>query len=422
MTDRNRDLFSWLDGGRSPYHTVALAAEYLKNEGFSALDLGENFRVEKGGKYYVENGTFLAAFTVGQDADYFRIAAAHTDWPCMRIKPNPEQICGGCCKLSVEAYGSAILSSWLDRPLSLAGIALVQTDDPMHPQVCPVCWDEPLMTIPNLAIHMNREVNKGVAVKPNVDMLPICRSVQSGWGKDGYLLGKLADKLKVKEEQLLSFELYVYCAEKAQTVGFENDLISAPRLDNLTSVHACLTGLTAATGKGINVAVLFDNEEIGSNTHRGGDGNLLPLVLEKVSIALGMDRTAYLNACVKGLLLSCDVAHGVHPNHAEYADIANGPVLGGGVALKRSPRYASEAETCAVIEGLCRENEIPLQSYMNRADLPGGSTIGTMTSALLAMPAVDVGVPILAMHSARELMGAKDQEALCRLCEAFFDK
>lgn len=422
MTDRNRDLFSWLDGGRSPYHTVALAAEYLKNEGFSALDLGKNFRVEKGGKYYVENGTFLAAFTVGQDADYFRIAAAHTDWPCMRIKPNPEQICGGCCKLSVEAYGSAIFSSWLDRPLSLAGIALVQTDDPMHPQVCPVCWDEPLMTIPNLAIHMNREVNKGVAVKPNIDMLPICRSVQTGWGKDGYLLGKLADKLKVKEEQILSFELYVYCAEKAQTVGFENDLISAPRLDNLTSVHACLTGLTEASGNGINVAVLFDNEEIGSNTRRGGDSSLLPLILEKITLALGMDRAAFLNACIKGMLLSCDVAHAVHPNHAEFADIANGPVLNGGVALKRSPRYASEAETCAVIESLCRENEIPLQSYMNRADLPGGGTIGSMTSALLSMPAVDVGVPILAMHSARELMGAKDQEALCRLCEAFFDR
>lgn len=422
MSEINRELFHWLSSGRSPYHTVSAAVDYLKNAGFSALSLGGSFPVCKGGKYYVENGTFLAAFTVGQDADYFRIAAAHTDWPCMRIKPHPEQVSGGCCKLSVEPYGGAILNSWLDRPLSLAGIVLLQTDDPMRPQARLVSWDEPLMTIPNLAIHMNREVNKGVATKPNVDMLPLCRSVSSGWEKDGYLLNKLAKKLNVQPERILSFELYVYCAEEAQTVGFEGDLISSPRLDNLTSVHACLSALVKAEGKGINVAVLFDNEEIGSNTRRGGDSNTLSLILEKLSLALNMDRTDYLNACINGMLLSCDVAHAVHPNHAEYADIANGPVLNGGIALKRSPRYSSEAETCAIIEGLCRENRIPLQIYMNRADLPGGSTIGSMASALLAMPAADIGAPILAMHSARELMGAKDQEALCRLCEAFFNR
>lgn len=421
MSDTNCTLLSWLNSGRSPYHTVAAAAKFLEDEGFAPLSLGGRFDICRGGKYYTRNGTFLAAFTVGQDADYFRIAAAHTDWPCMRIKPQPEQLSGGCCRLSVEPYGGAILNSWLDRPLSLAGIAMVQTDDPMHPEVRLVSWDEPLMTIPNLAIHMNREVNKGVAMKPNVDMLPLCRTVQSGWGRDGYLLGKLSDKLNVEKERILSFELYVYCAEEAQIIGFENDLISAPRLDNLTSVHACLTGLTKASGKGINVAVLFDNEEIGSNTRRGGDSSVLGLILEKISAALGMDRTAYLNACLNGMLLSCDVAHAVHPNHAEYADPANGPVLNGGVALKRSPRYSSDAETCAVITGLCRRNEIPLQSYMNRADLPGGSTIGSMASALLSMPAADIGVPILAMHSARELMGAKDQDAICRLCEAFFD-
>lgn len=422
MSDTYNDLLCWLNDGRSPYHTVAAAVKYLKNEGFTALSFGGSFDLRRGGRYYVEDGTFLAAFTVGKDADRFRIAAAHTDWPCMRIKPHPEQVSGGCCKLSVEPYGGAILNSWFDRPLSLAGIALVQTDDPMRPEKRLVSWDEPLMTIPNLAIHMNREVNKGVAVKPNVDMLPICRSISSGWEKDGYLQKKLADKLEVQEDRILSYELYVYCAEEAQVLGFENDLISSPRLDNLTSVHACLSGLTKADGKGINVAVLFDNEEIGSNTHRGGDSNALSVILEKLSIALGMDRAAFLNACIHGMLLSCDVAHAVHPNHSEYADAANGPVLNGGVALKRSPRYSSEAETCAVIAGLCREHNIPLQVYMNRADLPGGSTVGAMASALLAMPAADIGVPILAMHSARELMGARDQEALCRLCEAFFNE
>ena len=182
-----------------------------------------------------------------------------------------------------------------------------------------------------------------------------------------------------------------------------------------------MDGLCKASGHGINVAVLYDNEEIGSNTRHGADSQTLSVLLEKLAIALGMDRTAFLNACVNGMLLSCDVAHAQHPNHGEFADTSCAPVMNGGVALKRSPRYSSDAETCAVIAGLCEKHGIPLQVYMNRADLPGGSTVGSMASALLAMPAADIGVPILAMHSARELMGVRDQEAICRLCEAFFD-
>lgn len=421
MSDSVSELCRWLARGISPYHTVAAAAEYLQAQGFSALTLTERFDVSRGGKYYVSHGTALIAFAIGQRADAFRIAAAHTDWPCLRVKPVPEQISGGCCRLSVEPYGGAILHSWLDRPLSLAGVAAVRTDDPLRPDVRLVSWDEPLLTIPSLAIHMNREVNKGVATKPEVDMLPLCRTVGAGWSKDGYLLGRLADRLRVPREDVLSFELYVYCDEAPQRVGFEGDFLSSPRLDNLTSVHACLTGLCGASGSQINVAVLYDNEEIGSNTRRGADSALLPVVLEKLALALGMDRAAYLDACTKGFLLSCDVAHAVHPNHPEYADPAHAPVMNGGVALKRSPRYSSEAETCAVIRALCEREDIPLQTYMNRADLPGGSTVGSMASALLAMPAADVGVPILAMHAARETMGARDQAAICRLCEAFFD-
>lgn len=421
MSEYLTDLRRFLDRGVSPYHAVREATELLTAKGFTALALGDAFELSRGGSYFVEYGTFLAAFTVGEDADFFRIAAAHTDWPCLRVKPEPELLSGGCCKLSVEPYGGTIYNTWLDRPLSLAGVALVRTDDPMRPEQRLVSWGEPLLTIPNLAIHMNREVNKGVPLKPNIDLLPLCRTVQSDWGKDGYLLGKLAEKLGVSTEEVLSFELYVYCAEKAQVVGFEGDFLSSPRLDNLTSVHAVLDGLIKASGRGINVAVLYDNEEIGSNTRRGADSQTLSLLLEKLALALGMDRTAYLNACVNGMFLSCDAAHAVHPNHPEYADFSCAPVLNGGVTLKRSPRYSSDAATCAVICGLCAKHDIPLQTYMNRADLPGGSTVGSMASALLAMPAADIGVPLLAMHSARELMGTRDQAAFCRLCEAFFD-
>ena len=420
MSDYLSGLRRFLDGGVSPYHTVRLAADFLAAQGFAPLAPGGAFDVAPGGRYFVENGTFLAAFTVGQRPDRFRIAAAHTDWPCLRVKPQPELVSGGCCRLSVEPYGGAILNTWLDRPLSLAGVALLRTDDPMQPERRVVAWDEPLLTIPNLAIHMNREVNKGVPLKANVDMLPICRTVEAGWSKDCYLLGRLAEKLGAEPSDILSFELCAYCTEKSQLVGFEQDLLSSPRLDNITSVHAVLDGLCNAQGSGVNVAVLYDNEEIGSNTRRGADSQTLSILLEKLALALGMDRAAYLNACVNGMFLSCDAAHAVHPNHPEYADFSCAPVLNGGVVLKRSPRYSSDAETCAVIAGLCRRHDIPLQIYMNRADLPGGSTVGSMASALLAMPAADIGVPLLAMHSACELMGANDQAAFCRLCEAFF--
>ncbi len=418
MTKIEEALCFWLDNGVSPYHTVALAVRQLHEAGFAALALGGEFDVKPGGRYYVENGTNLIAFTVGASAKAFRIAAAHTDWPCLRVKPAAEIVTGGCCKLNVEPYGGAILNTWLDRPLSLAGAVLLRTQDPMQPQRRLVKWDEPLLTIPNVAIHMNREVNKGVPTKANVDMFPLCATVAQGWEKDGWLLKRLGEKLDVPAQDILSFELYVYCAERAQVIG--EDLLSSPRLDNLTSVHACLHALKHAKGEEINVAVLYDNEEIGSNTRRGADSATLTVVLEKLALALGMDRAAFLNACVNGMLLSCDAAHALHPNHPEYADPLCAPLLNGGVALKRSPRYSSEAETCAVVQALCLAHDIPLQVYMNRADLPGGSTVGSMASALLAMPAADIGVPLLAMHSARELMGLRDQDAFCRLCTAFF--
>ena len=352
MSEFCTELMHWLDGGRSPWHTVAMAEQALTAQGFTPLELGAPFAVKRGGRYFVSSGTFLAAITVGA-RDVFRIAASHTDWPCMRIKPQPELVSGGCCRLSVEPYGGAILNTWLDRPLGLAGVALVRTDDPMRPARRLVAWDEPLAIIPNVAIHLNREVNKGVPTKPNVDMLPLCRTVQDAWEKKGYLVGKLAERLGAAAEDILSFELCAYCHEPAQLVGFEQDLLSSARLDNLTSVHACLRGLLDADGDTINLAVLYDNEEIGSNTRRGADSSTLTVILEKLAGALGLSRAQYLDACVNGMLLSCDAAHAVHPNHPELADVTCGALLGRGVALKRSPRYSSDADTCAVISGLC---------------------------------------------------------------------
>ena len=421
MSQYITELKEFLNGGVSPYHTIAQSAAYLQSHGFTELSMTGDFSsVERGGKYFVRDGSFLAAFRPGKE-NTLRVTASHTDWPCMRIKPVPELTAGGCLKLSVESYGGGIFSSWMDRPLSLAGPVLLRTEDPMKPELRLVDWDENLMTIPNLAIHMNREVNKGVTVKANVDMLPVCKTVEDGFNKDGYLLGKLAQKLAVPAEDILTFELYVYCRSKAEIVGFEGDFLSSPRLDNLTSAHANLYGIAHAEPKGINVAVLFDHEEIGSNTRRGGDSQTLNFLLEKLFSALSLSNNDLINAFMDGMMLSCDVAHAAHPNHMEFADGAHAPVMNRGLALKRSPRYSSNAETCAVVQALCDKEGIPVQTYMNRADLAGGGTLGSMASSLLSMPAADIGVAILGMHSACELMGVKDHEGLCRLCRCFYE-
>lgn len=421
MNDNIHELMRWLDAGVSPWHTVKHSADFLAAHGFEELALAEPFDVKRGGKYYIAHGSFLVAIDIG-DKNTLHIAAAHTDWPCMRVKPQGEQISAGCCRLNVEHYGGAILSSWLDRPLGLAGVALLRTNDPMHPARRLVAWDEPVAIIPNVAIHLNREVNRGYAFKENIDMQPICATVQEKWEKDGYLVKQIAKRLDVAPEDVLSFELCAYNAEKATLVGFEKDMLSSPRLDNITSVHAVLRALTDTRAQGINIAVLYDNEEIGNNTRRGADSATLSVILEKLALALGLSREAMINAALGGMLLSCDVAHAMHPNHPELADSACAPMLGRGVALKRSPRYSSDEETCAVITALCQSDNIPLQLYMNRADMAGWSTVGSMASALLSMPAADIGVPVLAMHSASELMGAEDQNAIVKLCTAFYSR
>ncbi len=418
--EERREWMDWLHAGVSPWHTVRRAEMYLCEQGFVPLELTEPFAVEPGGRYVVADGSFLAAFTLG-NREEVRVAAAHTDWPCLRVKARPELLSAGCCRLNVEPYGGMLYSTWMDRPLGLAGVVYVKTADPLRPAARLIRWDEPLLVIPNLAIHLDRNANNGKALLPQTDLLPLCRLAEEGWEKEGYLVGQIAQKLGVAPEEVLSFELCAYCMAPPVRVGFDKGFLSSPRLDNITSVMACVEGLAKAAGDTLNVAVLYDNEEIGSTTYRGGDSATLSVILEKLAEGLGWSRTKLADARRRGMLLSCDAAHAVHPNHPELADPTCGPLLGRGLALKRSPRYSSDAGTCAVVQGLCQSRSIPWQEYRNRADQPGGSTVGAMASARLAMPAVDVGVPLLAMHSACELMAAADQEALNRLCRAFFE-
>lgn len=421
-------LFDLIQKGVSPVQAVRACEDRLAEAGFDELKYDEKWELRKGGKYYVKHhSTTLFAFSVGEKwnetkSPQIRIAAAHTDFPCLRIKPSADVTASGYAQLNVEVYGGAILNTWLDRPLGVAGRVAVRGEKPFQPKVVEFVSDKNLLTIPNLAIHMNREVNKGVELNKQVDMLPILALLQEEEKEADYFLTFLAQELSVKKEDILDFELTVFCREEPQFVGLRDDFISAPRLDNLTSCAALVSGLIdAKRQEGINLIALFDHEEIGSRTKQGAGSILLHDMLLRILKLTGREDSAEADL-YQSMILSVDVAHGVHPNQAGKMDITNKPVLGKGICIKEScaQSYATDCEAIAVIQQICETEEIPYQKFVNRSDMQGGGTLGSIASALLPVKTVDIGVPLLAMHSARELMGTADQQTLTALLKAYF--
>ncbi|MCR5153587.1 MAG: M18 family aminopeptidase [Lachnospiraceae bacterium] len=423
-------LLDYLKEATAPHQAVAAGISILKKSGFKELSLTEEFKVAPGGKYFLTAaGTTLIAVTIGKDVakdQKFHIAAAHTDHPCLHIKPKAELAGGDYLKLDVEVYGGPILNTWLDRPLSIAGRVALRSDDIYKPELRLVDFKRPLVTIPNLAIHMNRKVNEGVELNKQNDMLPILGAIN----KDGdekqdkeYFLTLLAKELKVKKEDILDFDLYVYNTEEGSFVGAEEDMISAPRLDNLTSCYAILEGITSGErANGINVGVLFDHEEIGSRSKQGADSAMLKMVLEKIYAGLGFSTDALNNSILSSFLFSVDVAHAVHPAHTEKYDPVNVGYFNSGIVLKlnSNQKYTFDTEAVAIAQALCEKGGVKYQKFANRSDVAGGSTLGPIISGWLPMKTVDIGVPILAMHSARELMGRKDQEYMEKLMKTFY--
>ncbi len=416
-----------LKAGVSPYHCVLHASRMLEEAGFTELALTETWKPEPGHGYFVRLfDSTLAAFTVGEhltERPSLRMEAAHTDWPCLRIKPSPEVTSGRYGKLNAEVYGSPILNTWMDRPLSMAGKVSIAGPDPFRPRIRFIDFKEPLLVIPNLAIHMNREVNDGVKLNPQTDLLPLMTVITEEPDKDCFFLNRLAQEADCAPEEILDYELCVYNGEPPVLTGLNHEFISSPRLDNLTSVYACLTAVTAGYREnGINLIFLYDNEEIGSRTKQGASSSVTERMLEKLFLSLCYDRETYLDIVMDAFLLSMDVAHALHPNHPEKCDIKNQICLGDGVTLKMSSSqsYSTDASCIGVVESLCRSREIPCKKFSNRSDMRGGSTLGAISSAMLSVRTVDLGIAILAMHSARELMAHKDQEALDALASAFF--
>ena len=411
-------LFDFLAASPSCYHAVQALAERLERNGYAQLREQDAWALTPGGKYFVtRNGSSLLSFRIPQSAPAgFLMAAAHTDSPTFKIKHNPEKKSGPYVQLSTEKYGGMLMGTWFDRPLSVAGRVVTAKDGKLETKLVDV--DRDLAVIPSVAIHMNRAANEGFKFMANIDTLPLY-GMQEASGSFRSVVAKAAG---VQEDEVLGEDLSLYVRTRGTCLGAKNEFILAPRLDDLGCVFGLLEGFLAAKASGsVPVFCAFDNEEVGSETKQGAASSLLSDTLRRIALALGLNEEGYLRMLAQSFLVSADNAHGVHPNHPEYADSLCAPVLNGGVALKRSPRYSSDAETCAVVRGLCEAHGIPLQTYMNRADLPGGSTVGSMASSLLAMPAADIGVPLLAMHSARELMGLRDQDAFCRLCTAFFE-
>lgn len=412
----------------SPYHCILESEAQLKEAGFTELKLDAAWSVAQGGSYYVNVfDSTLVAFRVGSALSAqpsLRIASSHTDWPCLKLKPSPEVTTNRYGKLNVEVYGGPILNTWFDRPLSIAGKVCVTGKTPFEPETRFVDFKRPLLTVPNLAIHMNREVNDGVKLNAQIDMLPLLTLVQEKLENKDYFVELLAKEAGVDKADILDYEMYIYNLDQGCLVGLDNEFYSSPRLDNITSVQACLTGLVENhPTTDIDVIALYDNEEIGSHTKQGAAAATTERMMKKLLRALDFSDAAIDDILFGGFLLSIDVAHALHPNHVEKCDIKNQIILGDGVAIKMaaSQAYATDSRSTSVIEGICRANNIPYKKFSNRSDVKGGSTLGSISSALLGMKAVDIGVTLLAMHSSREIMGAADQTALNQLVVKFFE-
>ena len=424
--NRIEKLFGLLEKATSQFHAVAATKEELVANGFEELHLKDNWNLVKGGKYVLEHhGSTLFAFTVGEEfkaEDGFRIAASHGDFPGFRLKPNAEMEVGGYRQLNTETYGGAILSSWMDRPLSVAGRVAVKSDDVFKPEMRLIDLKKPVLLIPNLAIHMNREMNKGTELRKQVEMLPIYSTANEELSKDAFL-AYIAKELGVEASDILDYELTIYNTDKPSVVGLTDEFVCAPRLDNLTSSQALVEGIVEGTRKdGLNMMIVFDHEEIGSRSKQGACSTLLVHVLEKIYVSLGMTLIDFKNALEDSLFMSVDVSHAFHPNYGGKYDPTNRHVLNQGFAIKSASNqsYATDSETIAIIQQICEKEGIAYKKFLKHSDEVGGGTLGSIVSAMLPIRTADIGVPLLAMHSSSETMGIKDYEALVDYMTAYY--
>lgn len=426
-------MIDFLKNAVSPYHASAYIRQKLKQAGFCELKTQEEWELKNETGYYIcPFGTTVIAFYVGKKSDRYalKIAASHTDHPGFRIKENPEMRQGGYVKLNVESYGGAILNTWLDRPLSAAGSVWIKDMESGAGAVQElVDFGRPLFVIPNVSIHMNRELNDGAKLNKQVDMLPLAAIGMSGeFSFRGLIARYLWEKrgMSLDENDILSWDMSIYNAESPVKVGVDEELLMAGGIDNASSEKACLDAIIEAPDKapdGIAISAFFDHEEVGSRSKNGADSTMLSNIIERIYLALGLDRSGYLSAVMSGEFLSLDAAHATNPNHPEKYDPTSGVELGSGVTIKCSSRqnYCTDGDMTARLLMLAGKNNIACSINYLRSDIPGGSTIGSLLSSQLPMRGADAGIPILAMHSAMETMALSDQLELEKLTKAFLN-
>lgn len=409
------DFLHFLNHSPSRYHAVANLCGELEAAGYTRLSEGETQSLAPGGKYFVtRGGSSLLAFRIPR-ADFtgFMISASHSDSPTFRIKENAE-LNGpeGYVRLNTERYGGMLCAPWLDRPLTVAGRALVKCGDAIEARL--VYVDRDLLMIPNLAIHMNRKANEGFAYDPKCDMVPLM-----GMNLEkGAFRAIVARTAGCKPEDVLGTDLYLCQRQRAVVWGAEDQFISAQGLDDLQCAWGCFRGFLAAEDSAsVPLYVLMDNEEIGSGTKQGAGGTFLIDWIERICAGVGRER---LSAVANSFLVSADNTHAVHPNHPEYADPTHRPAMNGGVVLKQGVRYTTDGVSQAIFAALCEKAGVPVQRFANRSDLPGGGTLGLIATAHVSVHAVDIGLAQLAMHSCFETAGAQDTDHLIRAMTAFY--
>lgn len=414
------ELVDFIQRSPSCYHVTENIKQVLTAEGYEELQESEKWNLSKGGRYFVtRNRSSLIAFQIPEESMHgFQIMASHGDSPTFKLKEAPEMGTEqGYVKLNVEKYGGMIDSSWLDRPLSVAGRLIVSENGGLYTKL--VQADQDLLLIPNLAIHMNREINKGYAYQPQTDLLPL-------FGMDG-AKGKfsawMAKEAGVLEEDVLGMDLFLYNRTPGTVWGVNQEFISSPRLDDLQCAFSSLRGFVEAKSPiAVPVLSVLDNEEVGSATKQGAASTFLKSVLRRICLAFEMGEEDYHRMLAESFMLSADNAHGVHPNRSEKADPTNRPCLNGGIVLKfnGNQKYTTDGVSAAICKSFCQMAGVPWQTYANRSDVPGGSTLGNIANTQTAMNTADIGLAQLAMHSSYETAGAEDVQYMKELARTFF--
>ncbi|WP_101772494.1 M18 family aminopeptidase [Peptostreptococcus faecalis] len=431
----SNNLIDFINDSPTMYNAVENTKQWLENHEFQELKVSDKWDLKVGRRYFVSEGSSsLVAFNIkgsSVEEDGFRIIGSHSDSPTFRIKSNPEVKIGEQIKLNVEPYGGMIISSWFDRPLAIAGrVFLRNEDDVFNPREVIIKIDKPICIIPNLAIHMNRDINTGYNYNKQNDVMPLILNNGGIKEKKGYFKNFISNEIgnilneEIDTKDILDYDLFLYEYEKGSIIGEKDEFISCARLDNLASVHASTLAFIDSLQEedvkkdnedmsnfnGVNMIAIFNNEEVGSQSKEGADSDFLANTIERICLSLNKDREDTIRSLKKSFMISADLAHTTHPNKPEESDPTNKPVFGGGPAIKihAGKAYASDSYTASIYRELCNKYDIKCQDFANRSDKRSGGTIGSITSSRLSIPIVDVGIPILAMHSVRELANVED--------------